>query len=321
MYKRSRSFLVSAAELRTNKRALATRNRRIASLRIRVLILSTALITLILIFNFYHAGEKPITKHMPAVSSMSKSTAAQSDNTLNNIIATWAGKYSFGSSVFVQELTGSSPRSATYKATDSVVPASTYKIYVAYAILHGIEQGSYTLQTDTSDGNTIQTDLSNMILNSDNDAARTLGFLYGWQNIDALLKTQGATSTELNNYAPPSTDPVGDKRTTATDLATILRQLYQGKLLNESNTALLLNLMEQQQYRERIPAGVPSGVTVADKPGWLTGSDDGTTVVENDAAIVYGPKSTYILVITTNNNADTTPLADLSKSVYNYFEN
>jgi beta-lactamase class A len=83
-------------------------------------------------------------------------------------------------------------------------------------------------------------------------------------------------------------------------------------LLNTSNTDLLLRLMKTQQWRERIPAGVPSGIAVADKPGWLND-------VQNDAAIVYGPKSTYTLVIMTN-GASTSPLADLSRQIYTYLE-
>jgi len=186
--------------------------------------------------------------------------------------------------------------------------------------LHGIEQGSYSLGTVTSDGNTIQTDLNNMILNSDNDAARTLGFLYGWKNINALLQSQGMNNTDLYNYVPPSTQPVGDKHTTANDLATAVQKLYAVKLLNSTNTQLLISLMKQQHYRERIPAGVPSNIAVADKPGWLSPADGESGYTENDAGIVYGPKSTYLLVIMTNGSS-TQPLATLSQQVYSYLEN
>lgn len=244
---------------------------------------------------------------------------ANQDAALQQIIATWAGQQSSKTAVVVIELTGSA-RSASYNPTASMVPASTYKIFVAYAVLHAIEQHTYTLHTTLADGNTIEADLDNMILNSNNDAARALGFLIGWKNINALLQAHGAVATDLYNYVPPSTQPVGDKHTTATDLATILRQLYAGKLLSKTDTQLLLGLMERQHYRERIPAGVPSGVTVANKPGWLSPADGEATYIENDAAIVYGPKSTYLLVIMTAGNGSTQPLADLSQQVYDYLE-
>ncbi len=240
------------------------------------------------------------------------------DTGLSQTVNNWQQSHSFTASVFVQELSGSL-RTASSNATASMIPASTYKIYVAYAILHGIEQGSYSLNTTTSDGNSIQTDLNNMILNSDNDAARTLGFLYGWKNINALLQSQGMNNTDLYNYVPPSTQPVGDKHTTATDLATMLTKLYAGKLLTSQNTQLLLTLMKQQHYRERIPAGVPSNTAVADKPGWLSPADGENGYIENDAGVVYGPKSTYLLVIMTNGST-TQPLATLSQQIYNYLE-
>lgn len=249
---------------------------------------------------------------------VSPASGAHTDARLSQIVNTWQQSHAFAASVVVQELNGNL-RTASSNASASVIPASTYKLYVAYAILHGIEQGTYSLSTKTDDGNTVQTDLSNMILNSDNSAARTLGFLYGWKNINALLQTQGMNTTNLYNYVPPSTQPVGDKHTTADDLATMLAKLYAGSLLNQSHTQLLVTLMKQQHYRERIPAGVPSAVVVADKPGWLGPADGENGYIENDAAIVYGPKSTYLLVIMTNGSS-TQPLATLSQQIYNYLE-
>lgn len=260
----------------------------------------------------------PAPAPAPAPTSNVVTPAPHTDAGLSQILSTWQRSHSFTTSIAVRELNGSL-RTATSNANASVVPASTYKIYVAYAILHGIEQGSYALSTTTDDGNTIQTDLQNMILNSDNNAARTLGFLYGWKNINALLQSQGIDSTDLYNYAPPSTQPVGDKHTTANDLATTLQKLQAGSLLNADHTQLLLNLMRQQHYRQRIPAGVPSSVAVADKPGWLSPADGENGYIENDAAIVYGPKSTYVLTITTNGSSPQ-PLADLSKLVYDYLQ-
>src|SRR5215469_14490648 len=60
-------------------------------------------------------------------------SANQTDQALSQLLASWANQYSFHSSVVVRELTGGN-HTASYQATDSVVPASTYKIYVAYAI-------------------------------------------------------------------------------------------------------------------------------------------------------------------------------------------
>lgn len=254
----------------------------------------------------------------PATNPVATSKPQNNDTQLQQIVQQWAAQQSVKTAVVVTELTRTQ-RTASSDPTASMVPASTYKIYVAYAVLHAIEQGKYTLNSPLSDNNTIQTDLNAMILNSDNNAARTLGFLIGWQNINALLATQGITNTNLYNYVPPSTTPQGQKSTTAADLATILVRLNSGQLLNSAHTQLLLGLMKTQHYRQRVPAGVPRGVSVADKPGWLTVTEGDGVNMQNDAAIVYGPKSTYVLVVLTNGTS-ISPLVTLSQAVYSQLE-
>jgi|GEM_PF-954126 len=254
----------------------------------------------------------------PQTTSPPSTPVTQGDQ-LTSIVNTWRGQYSFGSAVTVLELTGSK-RAIHANSTTRMVPASTYKIYVAYAILHGVEQGRWTLGTTLSDGHTIQADLENMILNSNNDAARALGFYYDWNDINSLIWSIGISrQTNLYNYVPPSTEPIGNKYTTSDDLAAMLQKIYEGSVLNQSHTSYLIGLLKQQRYRERIPAGVPSSVAVADKPGWLSPVDGYDGYVQNDAAIVYGPKSTYILVITTSGSS-TQPLTALSQQVYGYLQ-
>jgi beta-lactamase class A len=168
------------------------------------------------------------------------------------------------------------------------------------------------MNTPTRTGQTLQAALQKMILQSDNSSAEALGFLVGWDKVDALAAAVGATHTHINNYTRAGVAANGNKQSTTADLSTMLHKLQQETLLNASDTALLLGLMKTQVWRERIPAGVPTGISVADKPGWLAN-------VQNDVAIVYGPKSTYLLVVMTNGST-TQPLADLSRVVYSYLQ-
>jgi beta-lactamase class A len=230
---------------------------------------------------------------------------------LQQIVNNWAAQQPFETTVDVQEL-GGNLREATRNQNTAMTTASTYKVYVAYAVLHQVEQGTYTMNTHTRTGQTIGATLSKMILQSDNASGEALGSLIGWGTVDSLAASAGATHTQLNNYDRYGNLTNTEKHTTATDLTTMVTKLQQGTLLNKSNTQLLLGLMENQEWRERIPSGIPAGITVADKPGWLSN-------VENDAAIVYGPKSTYTLVIMTSGST-TQPLADLSKLIYTYLE-
>jgi beta-lactamase class A len=238
-------------------------------------------------------------------------SASHIDTGLQQIVNNWGAQQPFGTSVVIRELDGSL-RTADRNPNVAMTTASTYKIYVAYATLHEVEQGKYTMLTRTRTGQTVSGALNKMIVQSDNTSAEALGFLVGWNTVDSLAAQQGATNTYINNYDSTGHATIGEKHSTTADLTLMITKLQQDTLLNATDTKLLLELMKTQVWRERVPAGVPANIAVADKPGWLTN-------VQNDAAVVYGPKSTYTIVIMTTGNA-TKPLANLSAQVYDYLE-
>ena len=90
-----------------------------------------------------------------------------------------------------------------------------------------------------------------------------------------------------------------------------MQRLHEGELLGQREGDYLIELLKAQQWRERIPAGIPEGIEVANKPGWLYG-------YENDTAIVYGEQATYVIAVMSNNSSPER-LADLSATVYAYF--
>ena len=68
--------------------------------------------------------------------------------------------------------------------------------------------------------------------------------------------------------------------------------------------------MKEQHIITKIPAGLPEGIESANKTGELSG-------IENDAAIVWGENTDYILVIMNDYNyIGTQPVADLSEMIY-----
>lgn len=189
------------------------------------------------------------------------------------------------SSVSVTELTGSRRR-ASYNSDNVLISASTYKLYVAYSTLLRIESGYWSWSDQIlDDGRDLTTCFNDMIVYSDNDCAESLAARAGWENVNTEAHEIGCNSTSL-------TSDDGYARTSSADLSLFLAQLQTGQILNQqSNRDLLINAMKSQVYREGIPSGV-SG-EVADKVGFING-------VLNDAAIVYKPNSTYILVIMTD---------------------
>ena len=77
----------------------------------------------------------------------------------------------------------------------------------------------------------------------------------------------------------------------------------------------MLSLLKQQTRKTKIPAGIPSGIVTGNKTGELGGT-------ENDTAIIYGPKQTYVLSImstnlVSNSNAQAV-IRNISSIVYNY---
>ena len=140
-----------------------------------------------------------------------------------------------------------------------------------------------------------------MIVKSDNSCAVALGQTVGWQNINDMMTDLGLTNTQVVS---------GDQRTTANDLALFLYKLQSGTLLSSGDRTRLLDDMKRQIYRQGIPAG--TGVTVANKVGFLY-------ALLHDAGIVYGPKSTYVVVIMSNNSS-WSQLADAAKQIHNFLD-
>ena len=69
-----------------------------------------------------------------------------------------------------------------------------------------------------------------------------------------------------------------------------------------------------QEFSEEIPAGLPRGIPVAHKTGWIQG-------ILHDAAIVYPPgRAPYVLVVLTGNipqeDVARSLIADLSRIVW-----
>jgi beta-lactamase class A len=242
-------------------------------------------------------------------------TSSNQTNELQQLLDNWVATQPAQYAVSIRQLSGDK-LTANYRSTDQMTTASTYKLFVAYAILNGIEHGAYSMSQVTVAGeptDTVSYCLQQMILVSDNDCSYDLMALYGFTQLTAFIQANGFTSTDIDNYDASGNLTDANKLSTAADEANFMYRLQAGQLLNTQDTNYLLNLLKNQELRESIPSGVPAGIAVADKPGWLSN-------VETDAAIVYGSHSTYILVIMSNGST-TQPLANLSKIVYDYIEN
>lgn len=159
--------------------------------------------------------------------------------------------------------------------------ASVGKLITATAYLHGVEEGTYSMDRVVN-GQSASANLQKMIVNSDNDAWHALNNVITYKG----LETYAASAMSITDFDS------SDNTFSPDDIARLEQLLYQHKLLNNDNTALLLSYMSQANRTDFIKPAVPTLITFYHKAGWLVQHN-------HDAAIIDDGKNPYVLVIFT----------------------
>ncbi|MHC6222349.1 serine hydrolase [Arthrobacter sp. MMS24-S77] len=157
--------------------------------------------------------------------------------------------------------------------------ASTAKVLAAAAYYHLVEAGEVSLDDPLGDY-TSGFQIKEMIQESDNDSWSLIMDAVGYSELQSYAASIGVSYDPLNNTLTPS------------EMASVLADLYAGKLLNQQDTAQLLSYMQNTNYETLIPAAVPAGITVFHKYGLL---DDEL----HDASILTNGTSSYVFVVYT----------------------
>lgn len=102
--------------------------------------------------------------------------------------------------------------------------------------------------------------------------------------------------------------------TTARAFARVLEAIARCEITSQEACDEMIEILSGQEFNELIPAGLPPGVPVAHKTGWIT-------EIHHDGGIVYPPgRAPYVLVVLTRGIADTLVSArlgaDLSRMVW-----
>ena len=74
------------------------------------------------------------------------------------------------------------------------------------------------------------------------------------------------------------------------DMAVLLAMIAQNQCASAPSCRLMIEILAQQEWREKIPAGLPDGLLVANKTGGVTGTS-------NDAAIVSTPSGAPLVMV------------------------
>lgn len=164
----------------------------------------------------------------------------------------------------------------------------------------------------------VESQIRSMISVSSNEAFNSLVYgRLGKGTINKFCKKNKFRRTQ--QYTPcgsgNSAEAVGSSKanmTSAADCGKLLEMIYRGRLVSKSASKKMLNHLKAQTIRTKIPQGVPSGITVANKTG-----ESGS--IENDTAIIYGKKTKYILCVfsnTTNPAQARSCIRQISRMVY-----
>ncbi|MEO8721468.1 MAG: serine hydrolase [Ginsengibacter sp.] len=206
---------------------------------------------------------------------------------------------------------------------DTIFPtASMVKIPILIGLMHKIHNGELEyhqqmLFTDSvrySEGQEILSsfkDSQEISLNqlmllmmslSDNGASLWLqGLSGGGIQINKYLDSLGIKDTRVNSRTEGRKEnwqQYGWGQTTPREMATLMRNIVENKMINRQISERMLRLMSRQFWDENAISEIPPNVFVADKSGSVDQS-------RNEVLYVNGARP-YIFCICTKNNHDTT---------------
>ena len=214
----------------------------------------------------------------------------------------------------------------------SMYAASLIKLFVMENSFSEIDEladhaAVYGGSEDTAYDYVLET-LSNMIEVSDNESynelvrlhSSELSFTEGCLAVNAYLKESCYENTGIYHTLSPSnteSEKTADIRnyTSAEDCGILLESIYDGTCVSEEASGMMLDFLLNQQVVNKIPAGLPPDISVANK----TGETDET---QHDAAIVFGEKTDYILCVMSSDVTDPESaeamIQSISGEVYQY---
>ncbi|MFG2805362.1 serine hydrolase [Streptomyces sp. DT199] len=181
----------------------------------------------------------------------------------------------------------------TLRASSAYDSASVVKVTVLAALLWDAKKANRYL---TDRENTLA---KAMITKSDNAATSTLWKQLGMTKIKNFLSAAGMTQTK-----PGANGYWGLTQITVTDEQKLLKLLTaKNAVLSDNSRAYIVKLMGQVVSSQRwgTPYGVPSGVSVAVKNGWLQRSTNGWRV--HSVGAFKGGGHDYVMTVLSHGNS------------------
>ncbi|MBX9472747.1 cell wall-binding repeat-containing protein [Microcella sp.] len=229
---------------------------------------------------------------------------------LNLRLRSLAGSYS----VSVREL-GNLETVVSINGAVMQEPASVMKLFVAYAILDRVDRGLLSLTTPTRSGVSVQECLRVILHVSDNYCHWDLVALIGNQALNDQFWAEGYTRTVYQGTSGNGAY-YSSKHTSTNDVTLLLTRLHRGELLSPELTDYFIELLETQVWRHRLPAGMPPGIPIANKTGYLW---VGSGYIHADVAIVSAPTGPFVVSVIGSRNATAAGVRAIGTVVYEHF--
>jgi len=178
------------------------------------------------------------------------------------------------------------------------------------------EDSDSTLYEMVGGGATTRALIDRMITRSSNLATNLLIDIADPDSVDSMLESLGIAGVRVLRGVEdiPAYRNGMNNTLTARGLLELYSALARGRAAGPEATAEMLDVLSRQEFNDAIPAGLPEGVRVAHKTGWIT-------AVDHDGGIVMPPgESPYVLVILTSGVEDETitrkAAADVSRMIW-----
>ncbi len=145
-------------------------------------------------------------------------------------------------------------------------------------------------------------------------------------------------STPANQHEDVSSEPDPYNQTIPMEIGSLLNDIYQcataggGSLIaafpgeiSQNECRLMISYLSRNRIGVLIQAGLPEGVQIAHKHGWITDPTDGLIHTMSDAGIIYTPGGNFVMVVYLYHPVqlvfDPANLltAQLAQAVYNYY--
>jgi len=220
-----------------------------------------------------------------------------------------------------------------------IIPsASIIKLFIMGSTLERVSTGTLSLKDritinkkekvpfsiltllDDDNSYTINDLILLMIIQSDNTATNKLIDIIGLNSINEFIRKHNFNSATLQRKMMDNDSRLKgiDNLCNISDCALFLELIYNGKLINEEYSKLMVNILTHQLDDSMMRIYLPTNITVANKTGDLE-------LLKHDVGIVYTTKTDYIFSMFTweaiSDNYAKDLIGNVSKITYDYFMN